>query len=513
MRRRKAAIVLTGIFLLAGFLAAGFGGALAASPKGVLKASVHWGISADWLDPSMPGLGNASDFVLRFYHDALVKPMPGELYAPGLAESWTIRPDYKVFEFKLRKGVKFHNGDEMTAEDVVFTFQRYKGTNAKILRDKLEKVEALNPNLVRVTFKSSFPNFFEYFLTGTSSVGWILPKKYIERVGDAEFKKNPVGCGPYKFVEFKPDQRMVGEAFEGFWRKVPNIKRIEFIFIKELPTRYAMIKRGEIDIATLIQDVFYQRVKNDPSLRLLNPLSSANWIVHMASQWDPKSPWSDPRVRKAASLAIDRKSLADIHMPGGKPHGTLGLDGDPEGIELAPDPYDPGQAKKLLAEAGYPKGFHGGTYVPYDGPYWPYSEQIANYWKAIGITLDTVLVDRAAWPAKRRGGMKGATFIDVTQQATIGGRLEYLLGPLKYGTYPDIQALWERYVATVDPAQRKATIGQIQKMIYDRTMFIPLNTVTSPAALGPHVKGDPYKIKRPYPIWYISPMEDVELND
>ena len=72
-----------------------------------------------------------------------------------------------------------------------------------------------------------------------------------------------------------------------------------------------MIKRGEIDIATLIQDLFFQRVKDDPGLRLLNPVSSANWIVHMASQWDPKSPWSDPRVRKAASLAIDRKTLRE----------------------------------------------------------------------------------------------------------------------------------------------------------------------------------------------------------
>jgi ABC-type transport system substrate-binding protein len=93
MRKRKAAVVLTGIFLIAGFLVAGFGGARAASPKGVLRASVHWGISADWLDPSMPSLGNASEFVLRLFHDSLVKQMPEGLYTPCLAESWTITPD------------------------------------------------------------------------------------------------------------------------------------------------------------------------------------------------------------------------------------------------------------------------------------------------------------------------------------------------------------------------------------------------------------------------------------
>jgi len=167
--------------------------------------------------------------------------MPEGMYTPCLAESWTVSPNAKVFEFKLRKGVKFHNGDLMTAEDVVFSFWRYKATHAKLIHDKTEKVEAVGPHLVRYHFKEPFPDFLEYLLPGVTSISWVVPKKYVEKVGDAGFKKNPVGCGPYRFVEFKPGMRVVGEAFEEYWRKVPHIKRIELNTVSEPATRLAMV--------------------------------------------------------------------------------------------------------------------------------------------------------------------------------------------------------------------------------------------------------------------------------
>ena len=212
----------------------------------------------------------------------------------------------------------------MTAEDVVFSFRRYKAGLAKFIHGKTEKVEAVNPYLVRIQFKEPFPDFLDYFLPGTTTIGWVVPKKYIEKVGDAGFKKNPVGCGPYKFVEFVPGVKLVGEAFEQFWRKVPKIKRMEFHSVSEPATRLAMVKRGEMDVATLMIDVYFQEVKKDPKLRLLIPFSPSQRLVYIPAQWDPKSPWADARVRKAASLAVDRKTLADIHMPGSGPLGSSG---------------------------------------------------------------------------------------------------------------------------------------------------------------------------------------------
>ncbi len=484
---------------------------LAAPPQGILKQAIHWSLSADWMDPATASFPIPAFHPMYLFHDALLKATPEGLYGPSLAESWTASPDARVYEFKLRRGVKFHNGDPMTAEDVIFSFWRYKAAQAKFLHGKTEKVEAVNPHLVRFHFKEPFPEFLEYLLTGSTTVGWIVPKKYVEKVGDTEYKKRPVGCGPYKFVEFVPGVRLVGEAFEEYWRKVPNIKRMEFHFIPEPATRLAMVKRGEMDIATLMQGPFYEDAKKDPKLRVLSPLSPVRWMVYIASQWDAKSPWSDPRVRKAASLAIDKQTLADIFMPGCGPIGSIGLEGDPSALSFPADPYDPERAKKLLAEAGYPKGFQGGKFYPYESGYWPYGEQIATYWKAVGINVDIVLLDKPALLATRESGkMKGTLFVDNPTAPTIGGRLSLLFGGGSYGNYPDIQGLWDQYRKEVNPKVRKDLIGNIQRLTHERSMWLPLTSTNSPAALGPRVKGNPYKIQ---PLmWFTTPFEDIELN-
>jgi peptide/nickel transport system substrate-binding protein len=481
-----------------------------AAPKGFLKQAIHWGLSADWLDPATAGHAVSAHLPLYLFHDALLKPMPGGIYAPCLAESYSISPDQKIYEFNLRREVKFHNGDTMTAEDVVFSFSRYKAAFAKSLQARTEKVEAVNPYLVRVRFKEPYPDFLEHILPGVSTIGWVVPKKYVERVGEAGFKKHPVGAGPYKFVEFIPGVKLVGEAFEEYWRKVPHVKRLEFFVVTETATRLAMIRKGEVDIATLMTDVFYEDVKKDPKLRLLTPLSPSIWLVYMAAQWDPKSPWSDPRVRKAASLAIDRQMVVKLHGAGSNPSGSLGLEGDPLAVHFPADPYDPERAKKLLTEAGYPAGFNGGKFYSYEGAYWPMGEMVANYWKAVGVTVDTVLLDRPAWFANRTGGkMKGGTFIDPLMPPTIGGRLSYLFGSTSYGNYADIQALWDQYGKAIDPKVRKDLIGQIQRLVQERTIFIPLRNSATPNAVGSKVKGDPYKI--PPLIWFAAPFEDIEL--
>jgi len=276
-----------------------------------------------------------------------------------------------------------------------------------------------------------------------------------------------------------------------------------------------MVRRGEADIGTLMQGVNYEDLKKDPKLRLLAPLSSTGYLINMTTQYDPKSPWSDPRVRKAASLAIDRQTLADIHMPGCKGIGEIGLPDDPLALEFPVDPYNPEKARKLLTEAGYPKGFQGGKFYPYESGYWPYGEQVATYWKAVGINVDTVLLDRPAWVANRDAGkFQGGLFIDNPQAPTIKGRLSFLFGTGSYGNYPDIKALWEQYQREIDPKVRKDMIGQVQKLIYERTMWIPLNILNSPAAIGPRVKGNPYKVQPPkaFPVWFTAPFEEIELE-
>jgi peptide/nickel transport system substrate-binding protein len=497
-------------FILLFILCSGATQVWAAPPTGVLKQAIHWSISADWLDPAFGTFPMPAYHPMYLFHDALFKPMAEGLYSPSLAESWTVSPDAKVYEFKLRKGVKFHNGDSLTAEDVVFSFMRYKGSLAKAIHGRMEKAEAVNPYLVRVRFKEPFPEFLEYLLPGATTFAWIAPKKYVEKVGDAGFKKHPIGAGPYKFVEHVLGVKLVGEAFEGYWRKVPHVKRLEFYHIPEPATRLAMVKRGEADIGTLMQGVYYEDLKKTPNLRMLAPLSPVRWAAYPAAQWDPQSPWANPKVRLAASLAIDRQTLADVHMPGCGPVSNIALEGDPMGIDFPLYPYDPEKAKKLLAEAGYPSGFQGGKFYPYQGGYWPYGEQVATYWKAIGISVETVLLDKPALLAMRAGGkMKGAVFIDNPTSPTIGGRLSTMFSGGSYGNYPDIQAFWDQYRKETSPQGRKDLVIRIQKEIYERTMWIPLTSTNSPAAIGPRVKGNPYKVQ-PL-VWFTVPFEDIEL--
>jgi peptide/nickel transport system substrate-binding protein len=486
----------------------------AASPKGTLRMAIHFVPSRNWVDPSISDAKNSGHLCLYLFHDSLIKPMPEGIHTPCLAESWKTKDTFKVWEFKLRKGVKFHNGDEMTAEDVVFTFKRYKGANASFLHSKIKSLEAVNPYLFRVTFKEPFIDFLDYFVPGGSTIGWILPKKYIEKVGDKEYIQHPIGCGPYKYVDFKAGQKIIGEAFENFWRKTPSVKRLEFSLVKETTTRYAMIERGEVDISTLMIDVFYNKIKENKKLRVATPASSSNFFVNITNQWDPKSPWSDPRVREAASLAIDRQKIVDIHAPGAPPSGTLTWPGDELTVPRAADPYDPKRAKQLLAEAGHPNGVNGGKFFPRDGGYWPYGEMIVNFWKAVGINVETVLLDRIAFMAQRRSGkFKGYLFLDNAPQPTVSGNIAYALDPLYWQGYPDIQALWKEYNGSLDLAVRKDRLMRIQKLLYEKKAFIYVSHLSSPAAVGPRVKGNPWKIQEKFPFWIASPMEDYELQE
>src|SRR5437667_3764592 len=195
-------------------------------PEGEMRWALYVTLPPLWFDPGEV-VGVITPFwVLYALHDALVKPMPGNLMAPSLAESWTLSADQRVYDFKLREGLKFHNGDPFTAEDVKFSFQRSKV--GKVLKDKVREVEVVSPSRVRFHLHEPFPDFRAFYGTLATGAGWIVPKKYVEKVGDDGFKKQPVGLGPYKFVSHTPGIELVMEAFEGHWRKVPSVKRLVF---------------------------------------------------------------------------------------------------------------------------------------------------------------------------------------------------------------------------------------------------------------------------------------------
>src|SRR3954466_11080397 len=362
-------------------------------PEGEIKFAVYVTIPPAWLDPGETSPGNLTPFWMQYaLHDALVKPMPGKSMAPSLAESWSESPDKLTYEFKLRQGVKFHNGDPFTAADVKFSFERAKAAQ---LKQKVKEVVVVDPSTVRFVLNEPWPDFMTAYGTLWSAAAWITPKKYFEKVGPDGYKKSPVGLGPYKFVSMKPGIELVLEANEDYWGKVPSVKRLVYLSVPESTTRLAMLKRGEADIAYLLEGQLAESIKDDPQLKLGFSGGIGTYYLDFFDMWDPKSPWHDPRVRKAASLAIDRRALSDADTLGAsKPNGNVVLQSMEYALPIEPDPYDPAQAKKLLAEAGYPTGFDAGELYPWP-PYFATGEAIGSYLGAIGIRTRMRTMERA----------------------------------------------------------------------------------------------------------------------
>ena len=216
-----------------------------AAPAGEVIIAWHVTIAPTWFDPSSAPPQITPFGTIYAIHDALARPMPNQKIGASLAESWTESPDGLVYEFKLRKGLKFHNGDPLTTEDVKFSFERYKGAGAKELQTRVRQVEIVDPLTVRFRLEKPWPDFMTFYGTTATGVGVVVPKKYLTQVGDDGFRKHPIGAGPYKFVSHTPGVEVVLEANTGYWRRVPNVKRLVMKSVPDVDTRLAMLKTGE----------------------------------------------------------------------------------------------------------------------------------------------------------------------------------------------------------------------------------------------------------------------------
>src|SRR6267142_2609836 len=158
--------------------------AVAAPPDGQMAFAVHVTLAPKWLDPGETESAITPFLVLYAIHDALVKPMPAGQTTPSLAESWSVSQDALTYTFVLRHNAKFHNGEPVTAEDVKFSFDRYKGGAAKLLKDKVKDVQVVDSRRVKFVLREPWPDFMTFYGTTATGAGWIVPKKYVEKVGD-----------------------------------------------------------------------------------------------------------------------------------------------------------------------------------------------------------------------------------------------------------------------------------------------------------------------------------------
>jgi peptide/nickel transport system substrate-binding protein len=278
-------------------------------------------------------------------------------FEPSLATSWKALND-TTWEFKLRRGVKFHDGSTMTAEDVKFSFDRVlepgkekkkspQYGNVRAIKD----VKIVDPDTIHIVTDKPFPLLLERLVFFP-----IVPKKHTEKVGEEAFGSTAtVGTGPWKLVEWKRDQYIRLEAFDQHWRGKPAFKYLVFRAIPEVATAVAELKTGGVDIIRNVNADLMPDIKNNPATRIsTTPILR----VHYVSLDMRSAPFDKKAARQAANYAIDKQSMIQKMMAGlGKQVATVvqpaAFGFDPS---VQPYPYDPKKAKELLAQAGYPNG-------------------------------------------------------------------------------------------------------------------------------------------------------------
>jgi len=483
-----------------------------AAPEGTLTFALHFSPVTRWLDPA-EGESTITPFLLLYaLHDGLLKPMAGSGSAPSLAESWSMSKDGLSAEFILRPGIKFHNGDPITSDDVKFSFERYRGGAAKILKDTVKEIQLLGPNRLRFVLKEPWPDFPAFYGTFVASAGWVVPRKYFERVGEEGFRKAPIGAGPYKFVSFNPGVELVLEAFEGYWRKTPSIKRLVFRSLPDETTRAAALKSGEVDIAFLLSGPTAEDIRRTPGLRLVAPLLGIFWL-DFPDQWDPKSPWADRRVRLAASLAIDRQALSQAETLGfSRPTGSLVPRDFEFALPIEAPAYDPKRARQLLAEAGHPNGFDGGEMTPFP-PYNSMGETIMGWLQAVGIRTRMRTLERGAFMTSWREKKLHGVVLTVTGvSGNAATRLESFVtknGAFAFGALPEVDDLFRRQAREMDRKKREALLFQMQRILNEQTTQAAVYHLGFPTGLGPRVEDI---LAHAIPGFYMSPYEDLKLK-
>src|SRR5499426_1372637 len=483
------------------------------APAGQMTWAVHISLAPTWFDPAETSGIITPFMVLYALHDAVLKPLPGQPMAPSLAESWSMSADGLVYEFVLRKSAKFHNGDPVTAEDVKFSFERYRGASAKPLKDSVAAIETPDPGRFRIRLKRAWPDFMTFYI-GATGASWIVPKKYVEKVGDEGFKKAPIGAGPYRFVSYSPGVELVVEAFEQYWRKTPSVKRLILKSIPDEATRLAALKRGEVDVAYGIRGALAEELRRTPGLTLKPNVGQATFWVNFADQWDAKSPWQDRRVRLAANYAIDRPAMNQADALG---FAKLTWSIIPSSFEFYWQPpglaYDRARAKQLLTEAGYPGGFDAGDYFC-DAAITNIGEPVVNYLNAAGIRVRLRPIERAAyfrgWSDKKYKGLVHGASGAFGNAAT---RIEAFIaggGTYVYGSYADIDGLFREQANELDPKRREATLQRIQQLIQEKVIVAPIWLNAGLSGLGPRVEESGIGLIAGF-AWS-GPYEDVKLK-
>lgn len=331
--------------------------------------------------------------VLLQIFDTLIKIEADGTLSPALAESWEISEDGKEILFTIKQDVKFHNGDIMTADDVAYSLNRSIASSyTSKFTAVMEKAEVVSENQVKLTLKNSYGPIL-YCLANPSLA--VVSQKAVEAAGD-KFGSNPIGTGPYKFIEWISGEKVVATRFDDYFKGPAPIKDITFKFITDTATAAIALENGEIDILHNPAKSDKEAQINNENLAYYETDSAYYYHISMNNQ---SGPFADKKVREAVSYAINREDIiigglegngSPVEVP--MPPAAFGYDPD-----FKNNPYDPEKAKELLAEAGYPDGFTCSFKVNQAPMYSNPAQVIQQQLREVGINCEIELMERAAY--------------------------------------------------------------------------------------------------------------------
>jgi peptide/nickel transport system substrate-binding protein len=470
VKKRLVGLALISMLILAGSLAQ----AQQEKPKSGGTLVYATGTDALTLDPQFVTDVPTSRAVMQI-HETLVEYDQNMNIIPCLAESWTTSPDRLTWTFKLKKGIKFHDGTPFNAEAVKYTFDRIvdpaTASPRKSTLVMVKEVKVVDEYTVAITTNKPFaPLLAQLTAYNISIISPTAAKKW-----EKKYAQNPAGTGPFKLENWTPGERIVFARNENYWGEKPYVDKVVFRVIPEDSTRVMLLLSGEADVIASVPPVLTEKLKQSKDVKILRKTGFRTIYVGLNNKIKP---FTDVRVRRAVAHAINPEAIVN-----GILNGMANIGGSfespviPGAIQgLKPYPYDPARAKKMLAEAGYPNGFTTQFYTP-TGRYLmdrQVTEAVQGQLKEVGIQAEIKTPDWGTYTALLDKGTEVPIFLlgkgsptgdlDLTLNLTIktGG----MMNQFQFSN-SKIDEMIKEQEGIIDTKKRYQVLYDIQKIVYD----------------------------------------------
>ncbi len=437
--------------------------------------------------------------------DNLISRRPDGKLHPGLATEWKLAPS-TTWTFKLRPGVKWHNGDPFSSADVKYSIERTWDPNIKTrvstVLTTIDRIEAPDATTVVMHTKKPDPLLAARL---AFYAGQIVPKKYLEAVGGDQFNAKPVGTGPVRFVSWTKDDRIVLEANPDYWGGRIDVDRVIIRAIPDTAPRIAALLKGEVDLITQLPPDHGERVAGNPTTRVIGALYAGLYVLAVNSK---RPPLDNPLVKQALALGVDRELIVKELWRGRGivPSGPIAKGDNHFDSSLPPLAYNPAQARERLKKAGY-KGEEVviETTVGYTANDKPMSEAIVAMWRDIGVNAKVEVLEYSVRAQKNRDkSFKGLWWSDPT--STLGdpdGMMWRLLGPggpQDYWRHARWDELGDAARFSVDEKFREGAYREMTKIFLEHLPWIPI--------IQPY---EDYGVQK-YVEWTPDPLQQLEIR-